>query len=292
MHQKISDEIKQKLDNIVNIPTLPQVLGKVTSMLQDPKISAREVAAIISQDQALVTRVLKIVNSAFYGFPRQIKTIDHALVILGFNRLKAAILTASVLEMFKGEEVVKTLDIAGFWEHSLATGIMAKSLARQIRLPDSEEFFIAGLLHDVGKLVLAFYAPEQYREVVEKQKAEDIFIREAEMSVLGFDHSVVGAWLFEKYNMPIDLVDVAGFHHNVTSYPGRAVQKLAVVNLSDMLARMLNIGNGGDPFVPEVSDNIFSMLKMDVFAIEAVIKGGLAQLESAADFLNVIRGAQ
>ncbi len=292
MHQRISEDIKHKLDNIVNIPTLPQVLGKVTSMLQDPKVSAREVAAIISQDQALVTRVLKIVNSAFYGFARQIKTIDHALVILGFNRLKAAILTASVLEMFRADESVVPMDVAGFWEHSLGVGIMAKSIARHTRIPDTEEFFIAGLLHDVGKLVLAFYASDQYKLVVDKCNSESLFVREAEMQVLGFDHAVVGAWLFEKYNMPIDLVDVAGFHHSVTAYPGRGIQKISVVSLADMLARAMRIGNGGDTFVPDVSENILDMLNIDIFDVEAIIKLAMAQLSAANDFLNVIRGAQ
>ncbi len=286
----ISPHIKQRLEQIVNIPTLPQVLAKVIPMLSDPKVSAREVARIISQDQSLVSRILRIVNSAFYGFPRQITTIDHALVILGFNRLKAAIFTASVLEVFKDGKNAIGFNVQGFWEHSIGVGVIAKSLARYLRLSNVEEHFIFGLLHDVGKLILDYYAKDYYKNVLARRREKEILLREAEEEVLGFDHSVVGSLVFDKWNLPPDIVDVVGWHHAVLHYDGRFLQSVAIVSVSDALARLMGIGDGGDPYVPEISRNLLSLLRLDLAGLDFIMGEAVEQIDTMREFLDIIRG--
>ncbi len=286
----IAPHIKQKLEQIVNIPTLPQVLAKVIPMLSDPKVSAREIARVISQDQSLVSRVLRIVNSAFYGFPRQITTIDHALVILGFNRLKAAIFTASVLEIFRDGKNAIGFDVQGFWEHSIGVGVVAKSLAKYLRLPNVEEHFIFGLLHDVGKLILDYYGKEYYKKVIKLRADKDIPLIKAEEEELGFNHGVVGALVLDRWNLPPDVIDVVGWHHSVLNYEGRFLQNVAVVSVADALTRLVGIGNGGDPYVPDLSQNLISLLRLDLASIDFVLSESIDQIESMKEFLEVIRG--
>ncbi len=285
----IPPHIRHKLEQIVNIPTLPQVLAKVIPMLSDPRVSAREVARIISQDQSLVSRILRIVNSAFYGFPRQIKTIDHALVILGFNRLKAAIFTASILEVFKDGKNAIGFDVEGFWEHSVAVGVVAKSIAKYLRLPNVEEHFIFGLLHDVGKLIMDYYGKEYYKTVLSHREEKDIPLRVAEEDILGFNHSVVGGLVFDRWNLPPDVVDVVTWHHSVVQYDGKYLQSVAVVCVSDTLARLIGLGNGGDPYVPDINKNILSLLRLDLAGLDYILSETVSQFEGMREFLDIIR---
>ncbi len=290
MARTIPVHIKQKFEQVVNVPTLPKVLSKVISMLGEPRVSAREVAKVISQDQALVSRILRIVNSAFYGFPRQIKTIDHALVILGFNRLKAAIFTASVLEVFKNGQNNIGFDVNGFWEHSIGVGVISKALAKHLRLPNVEEHFIFGLLHDVGKLILDYYGKEFYEKVLPLQKEKDIPLREAELEIIGFDHSIVGSIVFEKWNLPYDMIDVVTWHHDVINYNGKFLQSVGIVAVADFLTRLIGLGFGGDNFIPPLHKNVFSMLNLDLMTMDYIISEGISQLDSMRDFLDIIRG--
>ncbi len=286
----IAPHIKQRLEQIVNIPTLPQVLAKVIPMLSDPKVSAREVARVISQDQSLVSRVLRIVNSAFYGFPRQITTIDHALVILGFNRLKAAIFTASVLEIFKDGKNAIGFDVQGFWEHSIGVGVVARSLAKYLKLSNVEEHFIFGLLHDVGKLVLDYYGKEYYKKVIKLRNDKDIPLIKAEEEELGFNHSMVGALVLDRWNLPSDVIDVVGWHHSVLDYEGKFLQSVAVVSIADALTRLIGIGNGGDPYVPDLNQNLVSLLRLDLVSLDLILSDAVNQIESMSEFLKIVRG--
>ncbi len=290
MNKPVPSHIKQRLEQVVNIPTLPQVLAKVIPMLSDPRVSVREIAWIISQDQALVSRILRIVNSAFYGFPRQIKTIDHALVVLGFNRLKAAIFTASVLEVFKNGKNAIGFDVKGFWEHSIGVGVVAKSLAKYLRLSNVEEHFIFGLLHDIGKLVMDYYGKEHYKQVLSYRKEHNVPLRKAEVEVLGFDHGVIGGVIFERWNLPPDVVDIVCWHHEVIGYDGKYLQNVAIVYVADIFARMMGISDEGDPYVPQVNKNILSLLKLDLGAIDFVLSDAISQLSSMKDFLEIIKG--
>ncbi len=287
----VAPHIKQKIDEIVNIPTLPQVMARVIPMLSDPKVSAREIARVISQDPSLVARILRIVNSAFYGFPRQITTIDHALVILGFNRLKAAIFTASVLEIFRDGKNAIGFNVQGFWEHSIGVGVIARSLARYLRISNVEEHFIFGLLHDIGKLILDYYAKEYYKDVLELKKKEDIPITKAEEEVLGFNHSVVGALIFDRWNLPQDVVEVVGWHHSVLDYNGRFLYSIAIVSVADALTRLIGVGDGGDPYVPDLNRNLLSLLHLDLAGLNFVLSEAVAQMDTMRDFLDVVRNS-
>ena len=150
---------RKKVEKLSNLPTLPKLLQKFTMMINDPKISIKAFGKELSKDQVLTSRILKLVNSSFYGFPGRISTVTHALVLLGHDAIKGLIITSSIFENISPEAYQ-------LWRHSVAVSLMSRAIASELSLPDVEEFAVAGLLHDIGKVILHIEASEEYREVI------------------------------------------------------------------------------------------------------------------------------
>ncbi|MEO7424240.1 MAG: HDOD domain-containing protein [Fibrobacteria bacterium] len=215
MHQDSieSNELKALVQKITDLPTLPAMMATITRLMQDPRTSAEELGRAIATDPALVSKMLKLVNSAFYGFPGRISTITQAIVILGFSTIRNVVLTTSVLKAFGPNSNQNGFDVARFWEHSLLTGAIARSLAVEREANFIEETFIAGLLHDMGRIVLSQKLTSEFEKVVLVKNKAGISQLQAEQSVLKLTHGDIGGWLARKWNLPIPYVDVMRFHH-------------------------------------------------------------------------------
>jgi HD-like signal output (HDOD) protein len=188
------------------------MMATITRLMQDPRTSAEELGRAIATDPALVSKVLKLVNSAFYGFPGRISTITQAIVILGFSTIRNVVLTTSVLKAFnKGG--AHGFDVGKFWEHSLLTGAIARSLAVEREANFIEETFIAGLLHDMGRIVLCPKLPAEFEKVMLVKEKAGIPQLAAEQSVLKLTHGEIGGWLARKWNLPMPFVEVMRNHH-------------------------------------------------------------------------------
>ena len=254
--------LENKLAKIIELPTLSVVANNVILITQNPKSSALEVGRAISQDQALVSRILRIANSTFYGFPKAITTIPHAVVILGFANIRNLVLTASIFDMFPSNGGDGYFDRKGFWKHSLACGVTSKLIAKRLGIKNLEEVFIWGLLHDLGKLTLDAYFNEDFRRVFSLVKEKEILIREAEQKLLGIDHATVGGIVADKWNLPPTLIKAIRFHHN----PPRAnesMRMVAIVHLADVLCRAIGIGNGGDSKIPCINEDSWKLLGLN-----------------------------
>ncbi|MDB5047299.1 MAG: putative signal transduction protein [Fibrobacteres bacterium] len=208
-----SNELKALVHKITDLPTLPAMMATITRLMQDPRTSAEELGRAIASDPALVSKVLKLVNSAFYGFPGRISTITQAIVILGFSTIRNVVLTTSVLKAFSRNGSQNGIDVAKFWEHSLLTGAIARSLAVEREANFVEETFIAGLLHDMGRIVLSQKLTAEFEKVILVKEKAGISQLQAEQSVLKLTHGDIGGWLARKWNLPIPYVDVMRFHH-------------------------------------------------------------------------------
>ncbi|MFW6388537.1 MAG: HDOD domain-containing protein, partial [Desulfohalobiaceae bacterium] len=177
--QDLRTENKGQILAVKDLPTLPRVLQEVSRLVEDESSSPEQIAKVISKDQVLSAKVLRMVNSPIYGFPRRINTVQHALVLLGLNVIKGLIISTSVFD-------VMTKSMVGLWEHSLGCALCCSSLAFEAGFKDPEEYAVTGLLHDIGKVVLAVQLPEAKAEIEQKVANEDLSYLEAEKKELGF----------------------------------------------------------------------------------------------------------
>jgi len=243
--------IKKITESIIGLPTLPTVVSKMIQLVDNPKTSAASLARLISTDQALTARILKLANSAYYGFPREISTVNMAIVVLGFNTVKDMGLSLSVFDVFKNMENTKSFDIARFWEHSVSCGVASRMLARNYRSRFAGEAFVAGLLHDIGKVILNQYFHSEFLEIM-RLSAEGITLEEAEDQVIGTRHSQVGCWLAEKWNLPKIISETILHHHDPWNMKKDQLF-VATVHLANHLSHISGMGHSGRN-VPEELD--------------------------------------
>ncbi|WP_461834663.1 HDOD domain-containing protein [Desulfothermus sp.] len=240
---------KGKILAVKDLPTLPPVLDEITKMIEDEHCTPKQIAEVIAKDQVLSAKVLKMVNSPVYGFPRRINTIQHAIVLLGFNVIRGIIISTSVFD-------VMTQAMVGLWEHSLGCATISKIIAEELGLKDPEEFAVAGLLHDIGKVVIAIQLPEEKEEIQKLVAQEDITYFEAEKKVLGFGHDRVNSWLAEHWNLPLPTKIALTYHHNPSS--AEFYQEFAkIVHVADFITKVLEIGNSGDELLNTLSKKDF-----------------------------------
>lgn len=277
------------IDRIVGLPTLPTIIGKITELMQDPKTVANDIGKAIGEDQALAAKVLKLVNSAFYGFPRKISTVGQAVVILGFSALRNIVLTASIVNLFPSDKSQKiSFDRDAFWTHSIATGIAAKVIAKRVGFKDGEKAFIAGLLHDIGKLIVDQFIHEDFEKVMQYVNANDCLFVEAELEVLKTDHTQVGGWLGEKWKLPSDLVNVISMHHQ-PMYAKEDTKLACIVLLGDIIVRALGIGFGGDNKIPIIEDNAWNELGVSLNMIEKIMVEIYEEVEKSGSFMSAVK---
>jgi len=245
-------KIKRITESIISLPTLPTVVSKMIQLVDNPKTSAASLARLIYTDQALTARILKLANSAYYGFPREISTVNMAIVVLGFNTVKEMGLSLSVFEAFKGASNDGIFDISRFWQHSIGCGSAARMIARRLRSQAMGEAFVTGLLHDIGKVILKQYMRVEFAQIIETAAKGDEPLEAIEKRIAGATHAQIGAWLAEKWNLPRLITDAVAFHHNPWEAKVDPVI-VAVVGLSNYLCHVSGIGNSGrvNPLKPD-----------------------------------------
>src|SRR3954467_782027 len=190
--------VMEAVKKVTTIATLPEVTAKIIATVEDPKSSAQTLHKIVSHDPALVTRIMKVVNSAFYGLPGQIGSIERAIVLLGLNAIKNIAVAASLGQLFRGAKLCEGFTPKDLWTHCIAVGVTARDLAKQMKLPVADEAFLAGMIHDMGILIAMQVHPEQVKQVCETaRKGERSFV-EIEHEVLGMDHQQLGMALAEQ----------------------------------------------------------------------------------------------
>ncbi|MDI9542000.1 MAG: HDOD domain-containing protein [Pseudomonadota bacterium] len=247
MKKVTHDEIESLLENLGEIPTLPSIATTIMERTLDARVNARQIAQMVERDQALAVKVLKVANSPFYRRIKEISTIRGAVVLLGFNVLKSIVLSISVINLFNEKEK-RNLDFYKFWQHSIACAVCAKSIASKISPPAAEDAFIAGLLHDLGKVVAdqLICKNGEYREVLEVMNRANSDIIEVERSIVGVDHATLGKYLMEKWNLPALLCKTVGYHHTIVEAgDDEETRKLcAIVHVADIVTNHLGLGLG------------------------------------------------
>lgn len=247
-------EIRRRLREIQSLPTLPPIAAKLNKMVEDEDITANQLGNVIERDQVLTSKLLKMVNSSFYGFPQRISTVANAIVLLGINVIKTLIVTSSIFEMMQASDV-------GLWEHSLGCATIASLIAKKKGLKNPEEVSTAALLHDLGKVVVRAELPSEYEELLAFVEKKGVAMREAEEELLGVSHSEIGGWLVHQWNLPDRLVLPITWHHRPEEAPDHR-DVTAILHFSDILIRAVGFGFGGDIWVPALDPSAWKRIKL------------------------------
>jgi HD-like signal output (HDOD) protein len=205
--------VVETVKKVTTIATLPEVTNQIIKTVEDPKSTAGALHKIVSHDPALVTRILKVVNSAFYGLPGQIGSIERAIVLLGLNAVKNLAVAASLGQLFRGAKLCDGFTPKDLWTHCIAVGVAARDMAKQMKLPVADEAFLAGMIHDMGILIAMQVHPEQVRQVCDLAKTGEKSFCDLEREVIGMDHQQLGMALAEQWKFPRACQLVAGYHH-------------------------------------------------------------------------------
>ena len=235
----IDSKVKRVVSNIRNLPTPPIVFHQIQKVINDPNVSAEQIANILAEDPAMSVKVLRLTNSAFYGLSREIESVKHAVIIVGLEAIKNLVLSASVLDMFKG----KTLDEDfqdKFWRHSLATAFGCRLLSKRLRdhvMVDPDSAFSAGLLHDVGKIILVCFLDDEYKRFKEARDTNNTMMDcDLEKEVLGYNHAEIGGLLTEQWKIPGKLTEAILHHHHVEEVNSDSALS-CIVYLANYLAK-------------------------------------------------------
>lgn len=245
--------LDQILDMVQSVPTLPEVAQELSRLAGDPNASAQDMAQVAEADSGLAAQILRVVNSSFFGFSRQISTIPQSIVVLGTHGVRNIALSITVSKLRPQiENQLTYFNIDEFWRHSLAVAIGARQLSRSLLICDPEEAFLAGLLHDIGKLVMIECCPDRYQEIIADAAESNIPLHLLEESRLGFTHADVGFALCERWKIPDSVAYNVQHHHHWscdTPITSEQNQLLFMVNTANNLAKVAGIGSSGNPRV-------------------------------------------
>jgi len=223
-----------------NLPTLPTIFNEFNSLMKSDFVSPRKLALLIKKDTSMVAKVISLCNVAQHGKRENITDITNAVTYLGLNNLKRVILQICLSRMFTfGDMEIPDFNPIVFWEHSLGTAYFAEMLAKNLNFPPNEDFYLAGLMHDVGKKMLYRCYPHEFEEIVFNQTNDGVSDTEAELGVLGVDHTDIGAFFVEKWRFNRAIIDAVRNHHTLEESEDNSV--MLVVHLANLFAKMAEL---------------------------------------------------
>jgi HD-like signal output (HDOD) protein len=263
------------IDSLGHIATLPEVTLRVIELVESSKSTAQDLHRVISCDPALTSRILKVVNSAFYGLPRQVGSIERAIVLLGLNAIKNIAIASSLAKLYRGGDLGPHFSARALWTHSLATASACRLLAQRLNLNMGDEAFLAGLIHDIGLVVELQTSRRKLALVFESMRygesgAPITDLRDVERGVFGADHQDFGRALCEAWNFPRNLAFAAGFHHDPLSVPAMHQPLTTLVHIGDILAARGGFGFTGDLTSLDPLPDALSILGANADLLKAV----------------------
>ncbi len=229
----------KKIDSINDLPTLPNIAMEVNRLLQNVNTPIEKLVDLLERDQSMVLKILKLVNSSFYGFKSKINNLRHAVTLMGYSTVQSAVVTVSVIDSLKAKNDLKGFDISMFWTHSIGVAVMCRHLAASTKLAMPEEAFTAGLIHDVGKVVLVNHFPEEFVSLYEIIEADGVAFYTAEKNGDTYPHNLIGGNLSRRWMLPERLDHAIRYHHGGSSQ-GPDAGLTFLVAVSDTIVNMMN----------------------------------------------------
>lgn len=280
---------KPILEKLNDIPTLPVVATRVTELINDPNSSSGDIADVLKKDQVLTAKVLKLINSPYYGIPGEVTDVKRALAYLGFNTLAQLVLSISVISAFKENNNTR-FSLQGFWKHALATAVASEIIAKKTGYPKPEECFTCGLLHDIGKIVLFKIAPDEFMKVVQLAERDKISFAEADRRLEVPTHGYLGEYIADKWRLPMVIRVAVRYHHadvsgmeTILESMKKAVQ---VVSLANQLVVRENIGYSCDASGGLVGAAVLEPLGLAETDVKGIVERVKNDFDNASAFLR------
>lgn len=280
----MSPELSQKLSTAVDgMPAFPKSVQRILELTRDVNCTAKDLVQVVDKDPVVTVKILRVVNSAYYSLPKQITSINHALVYLGFNTIKNLALSIAAIGMLPKDNAAG-FDGQQYLLHSLATATIAKHLAARVDDADPMDCFIAGLLHDFGKVVFAQFMPTDFRLALDMSKETQTSLAMALRRVIGADHAVVGAMLVEKWRFAPNLIETIRYQHPEDL---KDTGMIACVFAANQISKKLKFGFGGNPWVDELPKSIQNRLGGSLDDVISSLGDLTAMIEEAQVFSKI-----
>lgn len=275
---------------ISSMPSLSTTATKVIETCNNPAVSPNDLKQVISLDPVLTGQVLKLINSAYYSLVNEVTSLTRAIIMLGINTIKNLVLSLSVMKNIKNEDTFQAFTIDEFWAHSICVGVTAKLIATATNVPvlEREEFFLAGLLHDLGKIPLNICFPHDYFSTMNLVKKARLPLYDVEQKILGISHCVVGGMIAEKWALRGNLSDALNYHHTPDHKDISGNRKfLGIITLADLYAHMMNIQDWDD--IADL-EKLTSRVGIDIDTLKSLRQPVTGEIEKAKIFLQLTYG--
>jgi putative nucleotidyltransferase with HDIG domain len=282
-HDREKDFLNKLQKKSLILPEIPSVVFELQKVIENPKSSAENIARVVSRSPSLTAVLLKIVNSSFYGLPSKISTVTHAVSLIGTQEISVLALGICVLSIFKNIPKA-TIDMHSFLRHSLVCGLLSRVFAAHINLPQTEQLFVSGLLHDLGRLILYIYFPDESRHVLAHSRNRNKLLYKEEKDYLGCDHAQIGVEIMKQWKLPLILENNVLYHHK----PSAAQQSVSatIVHLADIIVNSLGIGSSGEKLIPPLDYNAWDNLKLSPNSFETIIGQATHQFQALESILH------
>lgn len=276
-------DISQAVSQHLNLPSTPAVVHQLTALMTQEDVGSHEIALLVATDQAFAARTLRLVNSPFYGFARQITSVEEAVIMLGVDTLQQLLLTTSVVSSLKTESAVLSMD--DFWMHSFSVGVFAKHLLHTATNDARNEAFVCGVMHDIGRLLLLKMDPEKYVRFYDD--GESVSDLEKEASWFGSDHQAAGQILAQKWNFPVSFVTAIAHHHDpVQAHNDQLL--VSAIHIADIICHAFNLGRSGNEFVSMFSRSAWQILEIDSELLEQITRQSLEEIQATTVMIKGI----
>jgi len=263
--------VDKAVASIGDIATLPEITIRIIELVEDPKSTARDLHEIIKNDPALSVKVLKVVNSAFYGLPGQVASVDRAIILLGLSAVKNIAIAASIARLFKGRRISERFSASDLWKHSVAVAVVAHDIAKALPHPVMpDEVFVAGLIHDIGTMVERQAYPDEFAEVITRCSAGEATLIECEQQVIGADHQAFGVGLTTKWKFPRHLRAAVGFHHNPEALSVELRNIATLIRVADVICCQEQVGFYLSAQNDVLTEEMFDLLHVTSAQIESI----------------------
>ncbi|MFT5368441.1 MAG: putative nucleotidyltransferase with HDIG domain [Candidatus Latescibacterota bacterium] len=279
-------DIINRVKSIEGLPSFPSTHAEILKLAKSDDATSAEIADKLQLDPGLLATMFKVVNSSSYGFNKQVKDLSLAVTLLGLEEIANIVLAAQIFDKLGNYEDGAGLDLKEFWNHSIGTAFVARAVARKLNT-EEDSAFLAGMMHDLGKIILDRYFGDFYKAVFEVVGAEDIAIVQAEREILGVTHAAVGGVLAEEWKFPKNYLNAIAHHHDVRNAP-RYQRLVCIVHLADIICRQLKFGNGGDDQIPEPDEAALDRFSLGDRGMKILVEVAEVELEGAASFLAAL----